>query len=321
MDRNTLIRRAIGVSLAGNGILAAAKIATGLAAGSLSVIGDGIDSSTDVVISLVALAATAISAKPSDREHPYGHSRAETSATAILAFCIFFAGAQLSLKAGLSLAQGAAREAPGALALWVTAFSALAKAGLALVQARAGKAASSALLIANAKNMRNDIAISASVFLGLVLSRLLDMPAADSVVALLVGLWVMRSAVGIFGEANDEIMDGKADPALYQAIFDAVRSVPGAGNPHRTRVRRMAALYDIDLDIEIDGSLCVREAHEIAEAVERSIKERIDGVYDIVVHIEPTGAGEHDEQFGLKEGCLELGAERTEDRPEERDAP
>ncbi len=304
MDRNTLVRRAVIASLIGNAGLAAAKIVAGLAAGSLSVVGDGIDSSSDVVISAVALVATAISARPSDREHPYGHSRAETSATTALSFFIFFAGAQLALQAALSLARGEGRPTPGPLALWVTAASALAKAGLAYIQARAGRKASSPILVANAKNMRNDILISLSVLAGLLLSMLLAWPAADAIVALLVGLWIMRSAVGIFSEASDEIMDGKADPELYREIFEAVRAVPGAGNPHRTRIRRMAALYDIDLDIEIDGSLCVREAHEIAQAVEKAIKERIEGVYDIVVHIEPRGGGEHEEQYGLNEGCL-----------------
>jgi len=114
----------------------------------------------------------------------------------------------------------------------------------------------------------------------------------------------MRSAFGVFREATDEIMDGKADPALYRLVFEAVRSVDGAGNPHRARVRKLASLYDIDLDIEVDGRRTVREAHEIAQSVERAIKERIDGVYDIVVHVEPSGAGEHDEQYGLNENRL-----------------
>jgi divalent metal cation (Fe/Co/Zn/Cd) transporter len=88
-------------------------------------------------------------------------------------------------------------------------------------------------------------------------------------------------------------------------VFDAVNSVSGAGNPHRTRVRRLASFLDIDLDIEVDGRVSVREAHDIAQAVESAIKQRIDNVYDIVVHVEPTGGGEHEEQYGLNERCLD----------------
>ena len=305
MDRNNIIRQAAGFSLVGNAILASSKIVVGFLAGSLAVVGDGIDSSPDVVISIVALAASTIISKPSDKEHPYGHARAETTATTILAFFIFFAGAQLFLSTIHTLREGAVREIPGTFAIWVTLGSIIGKLLLAWSQESAGKKTGSTMLQANAKNMRNDVIISASVLVGLALTQILRAPVADSIVALFVGVWVMKSAVGIFSEANDEIMDGKADPALYRAIFEAVRMVPGAGNPHRARVRKLASLYDIDLDIEIDGRMTVREAHEIAQAVEVAIKDRIFGVYDIVVHVEPAGGGEHEEQYGLNEKRLD----------------
>lgn len=300
-----MIRSASVISLGGNTALAAAKILTGLVAGSRAVLGDGIDSSTDVIISIVALAASAVMSKPSDQEHPYGHSRAETSATALLAFVIFFAGAQLCISTIEELASGAVRSVPDSMALWVTLASVAGKLVLAWTQASAGRKTGSSMLLANAKNMRNDVIISAGVLVGLALSLLLQAPIADSIVALFVSVWVMRSALGIFRETNDEIMDGRADPALYQAVFDAVNSVDGAGNPHRTRVRRLASFLDIDLDIEVDGRVSVREAHDIAQAVESAIKQRIDNVYDIVVHVEPTGGGEHEEQYGLNERCLD----------------
>jgi len=274
-------------------------------AGSLAVVGDGIDSSTDVIISIVALAAAAISVKPSDREHPYGHARAETTATTVLAFFIFFAGAQLLLSTIHELREGQIREVPGAMAIWVTVASIAGKLALAWSQGSAGRKTGSAMLMANARNMRNDVVISASVLVGLALAALLKAPVVDSIVALLVSFWVMKSALGVFSEANDEIMDGNADPSLYRTVFEAVKSVPGAGNPHRARVRRLAALYDIDLDIEIDGRKTVREGHDIAQAVEKAIKARIDGVYDIVVHVEPAGSGEHEEQYGLNERRLD----------------
>ncbi len=304
MDRNSVVRRAATLSLIGNAILAVAKLGAGFLAGSLAVVGDGIDSSTDVVISIIALVAVSIASKPSDKEHPYGHARAETTATTVLAFIIFFAGAQLFLSTMRSMLAGTDRPIPGVIAIWVTIGSICGKLVLAWIQQAAGKKASSSLLLANAKNMKNDVIISAGVLVGLSLSKLLHAPIADSIVALLVGAWVMKSSLSIFREANDEIMDGKADPALYHKVFEAAKSVPGSANPHRARVRRLASLYDIDLDIEIDGNKTVREGHDIAQAVEQAIKSRIEGVYDIVVHVEPSGSGEHDEQYGLNEELL-----------------
>ncbi|NLV66262.1 MAG: cation transporter, partial [Spirochaetes bacterium] len=95
MDRNRIIQTASLISVAGNALLASAKITAGILSGSLSVLGDGLDSLTDIFISLITLAISIIIIQPPDREHPYGHFRAETIATSVLAFIIFFIGGQL----------------------------------------------------------------------------------------------------------------------------------------------------------------------------------------------------------------------------------
>jgi divalent metal cation (Fe/Co/Zn/Cd) transporter len=98
-------------------------------------------------------------------------------------------------------------------------------------------------------------------------------------------------------------MDGSAETGAYEAVFDAVHSVPGAGNPHRTRMRRIAGLWDIDIDIEVDGDLSLRAAHRIATQVELAIKDRLEGIFDIMVHVEPSGDHHRGdaEGYGLSE--------------------
>ena len=162
------------------------------------------------------------------------------------------------------------------------------------------------MLKANGKNMVSDVVISSGVLVGVGLSIILNRGFIDPLIAILVGLWVIRSSISIFLEANMELMDGSSDTAPYTAVFNAVRTVPGTINPHRTRMRRIAGLWDIDIDIEVDPELKVREAHLIASQVERAIKDSVEGVYDIVVHIEPAGEEEnHDmEQYGLRESKL-----------------
>ncbi len=297
--RNRLVRMAAWIALGGNLILAALKIATGLFADSLAVLGDGIDSSSDVIIAIMTLAVAVIINQPSDRTHPWGHQRAETLATVALAFIIMIAGFQLSLSAARELIRPSALEIPGKLALIVTAVSICGKLLLAFSQYRIGKRSGSAMIMANAKNMTNDIIISTSVFVGIGATMLFNLPWLDPLTAFLVGLWVMRSAAGLFLELNLELMDGNADDELYKSLFEAVRSVPGAGNPHRARIRKMSSAWDIDLDIEVDGKLSVYQAHEIAGGVEEAIRCQIPDVYDIMVHIEPAGKGEHAEQFGI----------------------
>jgi len=298
-DRTGLVRTAAMIALGGNLVLALLKLITGTATGSLAVIGDGIDSSTDVVIALMTLVVGFIINQPSDKEHPWGHRRAETIATIVLAFIILFAGFQLFETSFQRIKSGTGGQLPERAALVVTVLSILGKTALAITQRNLGKKAGSAMILANAKNMVNDIIMSSSVFIGLGASALFKLPILDAITALLVSLWVIKGAIEIFMEQNQELMDGNADGELYRALFRAVKAVPGAGNPHRARIRKMATAWDIDVDVEVDGNLTVSAAHEIAEQVERSIREEIPDVYDIMVHIEPAGGGQHAEQFGL----------------------
>jgi cation diffusion facilitator family transporter len=298
--RATLLKKASVIALIGNLILAAAKIVGGLVSGSIAVLSDGIDSSTDVIIAIVALFTARIVDKPGDREHPYGHSRAETVATTVLAFIVFFAGSQLLVRTAGALVSGEKAELPSTLAVAVTAISIVGKFLLSWSQYYYGKKAGSSMLVANAKNMRMDVVISVSVLVGLGFIFVFKLPILDRVTALLVSLWIIKVASGIFREANTELMDGTEGEGPYGEIFAAVASVPGAGNPHRTRVRKLGSLLVVDLDIEVEPELTVKAAHDISIGVERAIKRALPEVYDVIVHIEPRGNTEEDERYGLR---------------------
>ena len=306
-ERGRIIRIASITALAGNALLAGMKISAGFVSGSLAVVGDGIDSSMDVLIAIMSLLVARIISRPADAGHPWGHGRAETVATAVLSFILFFAGGQLILNSVTTLIRGETPEVPSFIALVVTCISIVGKIGLAWSQYLFGKKSGSAMLTANGKNMAGDVVISAGVLVGLGLSMILKIGIIDPIVAILVGLWVVKSAIGIFIEANAELMDGGSGKESYRMVFDAVASVPGAGNPHRARMRKIAGYWDIDIDIEVDPKLTVKEAHAIATKVENAIKERVEGVFDIMVHVEPTGDSQinGDEGFGLCEKELD----------------
>ena len=303
LNKARIIMTASLIALFGNALLALVKIGTGIYAGSLAVIGDGIDSSMDMVIAIMTLFVARIISRPADEGHPWGHGRAETVATAILSFILFFAGAQLVLNSGKDIIFGSQREVPSMPALVVTIVSIAGKLLLAWSQYLFGKKADSAMLKANAKNMTADVLLSAGVLIGLGLSMFFNIAVIDSWAAALVGLWVIKSALGIFLEANTELMDGGSDKAFYKEVFEAVNSVEEAGKPHRVRMRRIAGLWDIDIDIEVPPNKTVIEAHWIAHNVENAIKARVENVYDILVHVEPEGNQEN-EGYGLSEETL-----------------
>lgn len=296
--RNKHIQTASWVGIIGNTILAVAKIVIGFISGSLAVIGDGIDTATDILTYFITLIAARIMNKPPNYKFPYGYSRAEAVATKVLSFVIFFAGAQLFFTTLIRLIENETNEIPAMLAIYVTVFSIVSKAGLAFYQFRVGRKIQSNMLIANAKNMRNDILISSSVLVGLFFTQILKLPVLDLVTAILVSFWIMKVAFGIFMETSRELMDGVEDESIYYKIFDAVEEVQGASNPHKVRIRRHSNMYTIALDVEVDGSKTIFEGHTIAKEVENNIKVRIENVYDVMVHTEPTGNIEK-EKFGL----------------------
>jgi len=300
VNKTKYIRTAAIIALGGNIGLALLQIIFGLISNSNALVGNGIDSSADVLISIVTLFIVKVISKPADAKHPWGHGRAETVATAFLSFIIFFAGAQLIISSITSLISGDQTTTPSSLALVISIISIIGKLLLAWSQHTLGKRADSAMIKANAKNMASDVMVSVGVLIGLVISIVIDSAHADTIIALLIGAWIIKTAIGIFLEVNVELMDGNSNMAKYQVIVDSVNATNGAFNPHRARMRSIAGFWDINFDIDVDPNCTVKQAHKIMMQVEREIRKRLENVYDIVIHVEPKGDDEK-EVFGLSE--------------------
>jgi len=300
VNKTRYMRIAAVISITGNAVLAISKIVVGILSHSGALIGDGIDSSTDVLISVVTLLIVKLISKPADKKHPWGHRRAETIATAFLSFIIFFAGAQLIVNSISNLISGTHTAEPSVIAVIVVIISIVGKLLLAYSQHILGKRADSAIIKANAKNMASDVLISLGVLIGFVITAISGSALADSVVALLIGGWIIKTAIGIFADVNLELMDGNKDIESYRVIVDAVNSTEGASNPHRARMRCISGFWDISFDINVSPECSVLESHKIASRVEKDIRSRLENIYDIVIHVEPSG-DDATEGFGLTE--------------------
>ncbi len=302
--REKILVRTSLISVIGNAILSLSKIVIGIIGGSMAVLGDGIDSATDVVISLVTLFTAKIMSRPPNAKYVYGYEKADGIATKVLSFVIFFAGIQMLVSTGRSIIYSEVRELPSTTVIYVTIFSIIGKLLLAWNQLQQGKKVNSSMLIANARNMRNDVLISSGVLLGLLFTFVLKLPILDSITGLLISLYIIKSSIGIFKESNIALMDGVSDTSVYEQIIVAAETVPGASNPHRIRSRQLGNMYMIVLDVEADGNLTLYKAHEIAQQVEESIKRSVENVYDIVVHVEPKDTSHKEEKFGIDKSTI-----------------
>lgn len=304
LARKKILTRASWVSTIGNTILSALKIAVGIMAGSLAVLGDGIDSATDVIISVVMIFTAKIINRPPDSKYVYGYEKAEGIATKILSLVIFYAGVQILISSIQSMFSSDPREIPTMLAIYVTVFSIIGKLLLAYYQFKKGEEAQSPMLKANAINMRNDVLLSVGVLIGLFFTLILKLPILDSITGLFVSFIIIKSSISIFIDSNVELMDGVKDPSVYNEIFKAVEEVPGVYNPHRVRTRMVGGMYVISLDVEADGDMTLNQAHELANKVEQNIMNSVENVYDIMVHVEPYGVCHSEEKFGVDKKVL-----------------
>jgi cation diffusion facilitator family transporter len=293
------IKKASIIAITGNALLAAVKIVIGLLAGSLAVVADGIDSLEDIITSTITLVTANILSRPPNKKYPYGYGKAETIATRLLSLVIFAAGIQLAIISVQKIIKGSYTGIPMKIAIYVIVISIVGKFLLSFHQFKVGKRINSEMLKANAKNMQNDVFISLSVLVGLVSTRLLKMPVIDSVAALLVSAWVIKVAIQIFLRTNVELMDGVKDKKIYDIIFKAIDSVQGVKNPHRVVVRNMGHKLKIGADIEVDGTLSLQKAHDLAHKVEQSIRSKIDNLFDVIIHVEPIGDKTAETKYGI----------------------
>jgi cation diffusion facilitator family transporter len=302
--REKKIIRASWIAIVGNALLSALKIVVGLLAGSLSLVADGIDSAGDILGSLITLITARIISKPPNMLHPYGFNKADTIASKLLAFVIFFGGAQLAISSFQRILSAEASPLPSKIAIIVVLVSIVGKQLLARYLRKTGNKIDSPMLKANAKNMQNDVLISVAVLAGLAFTYFFNLPILDAITAFLVSIWIIIVAIRIIIQSSRELMDSLDDPGIYQLINQAVCKVAGAHNPHRIRARKMAQYYMIALDIEVNGNKSLDEAHQIAHAVEDEIKAHIKNVYDILIHVEPLGADRSKERFGISASDL-----------------
>lgn len=295
------IRRAAILAMVGNAFLAVIKLSVGIATHTLSVIGDGIDSSVDILTSSVPLFASRIISREPNKEFPFGYGRAEAMATSLLAFAILYAGLQLGISSVRQLMNPVPYAGISAVAILVTVISIIGKSYLAFSQIKAGHKTQSNMLVANGKNMTTDILISVSVLAGLLISQWTGFLGIDAIVTLLISVLILWTAISLFMESNKELMDGLDDTDIYRHIAETASSVEGVEKPHRMRVRKIGIHYMVYLDIELPATMDVASAHRISQEVERRIIEQVEGIYDVLVHIEPRGNIET-ESYGV---CLE----------------
>jgi cation diffusion facilitator family transporter len=271
--------------LATSAALAAAKIWVGLAAASVAVLSDGVESASDCFTSGLVYLGLRVAAKPPDSDHPYGHGRFEILAGLAIGVLLAAVGTGICFH---SLEEPAAHEAPARFAIWMVLASIAVKAALAVIKMRTGKRTHSAALTADAWHDCIDL-LSGIVALSALLLAIFvhGFHRADHWGGFVIGVIVILLGLRVARNTALELMDTMPDPAQMEQIRAAALRVPGARAVEKCFARKTGLRYHVDLHLEVDPNLTVLASHDIATAVRFSIRNELDWVADVLVHVEP----------------------------------
>jgi cation diffusion facilitator family transporter len=279
-------RRTALLSVAAAILLVTVKLVTGLVTGSLAFVAEAVHSGTDLVAALLTLYAVRVAIRPPDREHQYGHGKAEhLAALGESAFLILVSVA----IGGESLRRLIDGEYHGVEATW-WAFAVLAvvialDASRALASRRAALEFRSPAFAANALHFASDLAGSVAVLIGMIFVSA-GQPAADAVAALFVAALVVVAGLRLARRSVDVLMD-RAELEAEERIRAALARLEEPVELRRIRVRQAAGRYFADLVLAVPSDAGVTQAHAIADDVERVVEESLPGA-DVVVHVEPS---------------------------------
>jgi len=276
------------VTIIGNTILSVIKLFAGIIAHSNAMVSDAVHSASDVFSTIVVIIGIRLAAKQSDKEHPYGHERLECVAAIILAMVLFITGLGIGMEALKNIFTGdyVSLQIPGILALIVAVVSILSKEGMYWYTRHYAKKIDSSALMADAWHHRSDAFSSVGALIGIGGARL-GFPIMDSVASLVIFLFIVKAAFDIFKDAIDKMVDHSCDEETEKQIFDCVMENENVLGIDLLQTRIFGNKIYVDVEIQVDGSYTLREAHNIAESVHKKIERNFLKVKHIMVHVNP----------------------------------
>lgn len=279
--------RATLTGLAVNAVLALGKLVAGIFGNSTALIADALESFTDLAASIIVCRAVVVANRPADHNHPYGHGRAETLATAAVAVMLLGA-------AGL-IVVGAVRRilvpgpVPAPYTLWVLLGVVVLKEYLYRWVHREGVLVDNAAVRADAWHHRSDAITSAAAALGISVA-LVGGPGyevADGWAALVAAGFIAWTAWRLMRPAAAELMDEDVGSEVLTAARAAALEIDGVRAVEKCHGRKLGFGYALEMHIEVDGAMTVTHAHALAHAVEDRVRERVPRINEVAVHVEP----------------------------------
>lgn len=289
MDKAARHRVVTKATLIGSGVdlsLSLLKILFGWLAHSQALIADGLHSFSDLASDLLVIVASKHASKEADKEHPYGHGRFETLAAVVLALIMLSVAFAIGFRAIISLLNETATVIPALSALLIAAISVVSKEAIYHYLIRVSRRVKSDLLHASAWHSRSDAWSSVLVVIGVGAAQF-GFPQLDAYAALGVAVMISYAAYRLAWRGLQQLVDaGLSDERLHE-IKTVIQATEGVVSLHCLRSRSLGTDTMLDVHIQVQPQISVSEGHFIADQVVVALKQQVDDVNDVVIHIDP----------------------------------
>lgn len=292
MDRSKSISRVTLWGAAGNLLLSAFKMLSGILGHSASMVADAVHSLTDLVSDAIVLVMVRFSGKRADKDHQWGHGKYETLATVVIACMLLVVSGELMAKGVENIdkvLKGGEIPVPGVIALWAAIVSILVKEALFQWTYIMGKKLNSPAMITNAWHHRSDALSSVGAALGIGAAKLLGgkWVILDPVVCCIISIVIIVIAVKMAIPAIHELTEGSLPEDIQNNIIGIMESVDGVDGIHNVKARRNGPRIVLSAHIVVDPNLPVRDADKVCKAAQAAVKAVYGPETILTLQIEP----------------------------------
>jgi cation diffusion facilitator family transporter len=289
LDRYSQANRVSILGILANAFLFIIKIIIGIISRSQGMIADGLNSASDIVSSVMTFTGNRIARKPRDKDHPYGHGKAEYIFSMFISIIMLAVAAVIFRSSLLSILQKELMT----FSVWIVvvcAVTIIVKLSLYLYSRKIGREYNNLLVSANALDHRNDMFLTTATLIGVIGSRF-GVYWLDGVVGLGIAVWIFGSAMQIFVSAFRVLMDSDVDTSLKDDISAFVKNCAGVGHIDSIIAKPVGVTFLIVLKISVDGDMTVQKSHELSGLIKHTLL-RDNRIADVVVHVNPLEEGE-----------------------------
>lgn len=284
----SIAMRVSTVSIVVNLVLSFLKLIAGIVAVSGAMISDAVHSASDVFSTFIVMIGVTLSGKESDKEHPYGHERLECVASIILAIILAITGIGIGIT-GLNKITGGNYgnlKIPGTLALVAAVVSIIVKEWMYWYTRAAAKKINSGALMADAWHHRSDALSSVGAFIGILGARM-GYPVLDPIASLVICFFIEKAAFDIFKDSLDKMVDKSCPDQIVSEMRKIISLEEGVEGIDDIKTRLFGAKIYVDVEISVNATTTLLEAHGIAQRVHDEIETQIPNVKHCMVHENP----------------------------------